>query len=434
MSSFTKNIAITFSSRFFAAVFTFLSTIIIARAFGPIGKGIFTMVAFIPALALNIGHLGLGNANTYLISQDKTKSKNAFSNSFWLGLYLGLFFIIIFASLYRFYPQLLMGKGDFGNRFFILSLFTIPFILWENLFQGIFVGKQEFKFFNIVALLDKLLLFIGLVILIFFLKLDIKWLVYYYVILMILPSILFEIKLLIQEGLPNIFDRLLLKQAANFGIRSYSACLLAFLVLRSDIYFVNLFRGLQEVGLYSLAVGFSDGILLIISSITLVLFPKISENQEQSLDTTLKVSRFSSLIVAFIIFLTLIFGKYAILLLFGLAFIKSILPLFILLPAIYFLGINSFLTQFFASRGYPWITVLLWLPGLIVNVILNIIYIPIYGAIAAASTSLLAYFLTFLLHYFYLQKFQRVSLLKILMPNKQEIYTLFINNLKIKKD
>jgi len=206
------------------------------------------------------------------------------------------------------------------------------------------------------------------------------------------------------------------------------------LVLRSDIYFVNLFRGLQEVGLYSLAVGFSDGILLIISSITLVLFPKISENQEQSLDTTLKVSRFSSLIVAFIIFLTLIFGKYAILLLFGLAFIKSILPLFILLPAIYFLGINSFLTQFFASRGYPWITVLLWLPGLIVNVILNIIYIPIYGAIAAASTSLLAYFLTFLLHYFYLQKFQRVSLLKILMPNKQEIYTLFINNLKIKKD
>jgi len=428
MSSFTKNIAITFSSRFFAAVFTFLSTIIIARAFGPIGKGIFTMVAFIPALALNIGHLGLGNANTYLISQDKTKSKNAFSNSFWLGLYLGLFFIIIFASLYRFYPQLLMGKGDFGNRFFILSLFTIPFILWENLFQGIFVGKQEFKFFNIVALLDKLLLFIGLVILIFFLKLDIKWLVYYYVILMILPSILFEIKLLIQEGLPNIFDRLLLKQAANFGIRSYSACLLAFLVLRSDIYFVNLFRGLADVGLYSVAVGFADGILLIVSSVTLVLFPKITENQEQSLDTTLKVSRVISFIIGTIVVFSFIFGRWFIPLVFGESFRASLPAFYVLLPAIYFWAINSFLTQFFASKGYPWIAVFIWLPGLIINIILNIIYISIYGAIAAAFTSLIAYFLTFILQYLYLQKFQRVSLSRLLIPSKQEI----LKQLKIK--
>ena len=430
MSSFTKNIAITFSSRFFAAVFTFLSTIIIARAFGPIGKGIFTMVAFIPALALNIGHLGLGNANTYLISQDKTKSKNAFSNSFWLGLYLGLFFIIIFASLYRFYPQLLMGKGDFGNRFFILSLFTIPFILWENLFQGIFVGKQEFKFFNIVALLDKLLLFIGLVILIFFLKLDIKWLVYYYVILMILPSILFEIKLLIQEGLPNIFDRLLLKQAANFGIRSYSACLLAFLVLRSDIYFVNLFRGLADVGLYSVAVGFADGILLIVSSVTLVLFPKITANQDQSLETTLKASRAISFVIGTIVIISFIFARWLIPLLFGINFIASLPVFYILLPAIYFWSISSILLQFLASKGIPWPTIYLWLPGLIFNIILNIIFIPIYGIIAAALTSLAAYSLTFLLYFIYLGTFNKIHISNLLIPRLSEIKSIIQNVFK----
>ena len=434
MSSFTKNIAITFSSRFFAAIFATLSTIIIARAFGPIGKGIFTMVAFFPSLALNLGHLGLGNANTYLIAQDKERTKKSFYNSFWGGLIIGWFFIIIFTLIYRFYPHEILGKGDIGTRYFLFSLMTIPFILWENFYQGIFVGRQEFKFFNLISLFSKILLFVGLLILALVLKPDMRYSVFYYLFLMVFPAIIYSIYFLIHYGFPFELDKQIFFRTINFGIRSYLACLLAFLVLRSDIYLVNVLRGLQEVGYYSLATGFADAILLLISSITLVLFPKISENQEQSLDVTLKVSRFSSLIVAFIIFLTLIFGKYAILLLFGPAFIKSILPLFILLPAIYFWGINSFLTQFFASRGYPWITVLLWLPGLIINVILNIIYIPIYGAIAAASTSLLAYFLTFILHYFYLQKFQRVSLLKILMPNKQEIYTLFANNLRIKKD
>jgi O-antigen/teichoic acid export membrane protein len=421
MSSFTKNIAITFSSRFFAAVFTALSTIIITRAFGPTGKGILTMVAFIPALALQIGHLGLGNANTYLISKDKTKIKNAFSNSFWLGLYLGLVFIIIFGALYRFFPQIIMGKGDFGNRFFILSLFAIPFILWENLFQGIFVGKQEFKFFNLIALFDKTLLFIGLVILIFFFKVDIKWVVYYYICLMVLPSILFGIKFLIETGFPNIFDKLFFKQAVNFGFRSYTACLLSYLVLRSDIYLVNLFRGLKEVGFYSVATNYADAILLIVSSTALVLFPKITENQEQSLETTLKVSRIISFIIGTIVILSFIFGGWFIPLVFGESFRASLPAFYVLLPAIYFWGINNFLTQFFGSKGYPWIAVFLWLPGLLLNIVLNIIYIPIHGAIAAACTSLLAYFLTFILHYFYLQRFGKVSFFKILVPPKSEI-------------
>ena len=428
MPSFTKNIVITFSSRFLSAVFTLLSTIIIARGFGPIGKGIFTMVAFMPALALNMGHLGLGNANTYLISKDKTKSKNAFSNSFWLGLYLGLFFIIIFASLYRFYPQLLMGKGDFGNRFFILSLFTIPFILWENLFQGIFVGKQEFKFFNIVALLDKFLLFIGLVILIFFFKLDIKWLIYYYVILMILPSIFYGIKFLIKEGLPNVFDGLLLKQAINFGIRSYIACLLAYLVLRSDIYLLNLFRGLKEVGLYSISTNFADAILLIVSSTSLVLFPKITENQEQSLDTTFKVSRVISLIIGTIVIISFIFARWLIPLLFGINFTASLPAFYILLPAIYFWSITSVLLQYFASKGLPWLTILIWVPGFLINIILNILFIPRYGFIAAALTSLLAYFLTFVLYYLYLQKIQKTQLKQLLITNITEL-KLIKNNL-----
>jgi len=424
MSSFFKNITFTFSSRFLAAIFTSLSTILISRAFGPVGKGIFTMVAFFPALALNFGHLGLGNANTYLISQDKEKTRKSFYNSFWYGLIIGWFFMVVLALIYRFSPTSLVGKGQIGSWAFYLSLFAIPFVLWENFYQGIFVGRQEFKFFNLIILFSKILLFIGLVFLIYFYNINlsnIKIAIIYYVLLMSLPAIIYSLYFVFQYGFPFEFDKEILRKTISFGIRSYLACLLAFLVLRSDIYFLNYFRGLEEVGWYSLAVGFCDGILLLISSITLVLFPKITENQEQGLETTLKVSRITSLALFVIIIFSYLFGKPIILLLFGEQFLNSILPLYILLPAIYFWAITNFLSQFFASKGFPWTSVLIWLPGLIINVILNIIFIPRYGIIAAALTSLLGYGLTFILHYFYLQKLKKTSIFEIIIPPKKEI-------------
>jgi len=428
MSSFTKNIAITFSSRFFAAIFAALATIIIARAFGPVGKGIFTMVAFFPSLALNLGHLGLGNANTYLIAQDKERTKKSFYNSFWGGLIIGWFFIIIFTLIYRFYPHEILGKGDIGTRYFLFSLITIPFILWENFYQGIFVGRQEFKFFNLISLFSKILLFVGLLILALVLKPDMRYSVFYYLFLMVVPAIIYSIYFLIHYGFPFEFDKQIFFKTVNFGIRAYLACLLAYLVLRSDIYLVNLFRGLKEVGLYSVAVGFADAILLIVSSTALVLFPKITENQEQSLDTTFKVSRVISFIIGTIVIISFIFARWLIPLLFGINFVASLPAFYILLPAIYFWSITSFLTQFFASKGYPWIAVFIWLPGLVINIILNIVYIPKYGIIAAAFTSLIGYFLTFVLHYIYLQKYSKTFLSMILIPKKQEIKNLIKNH------
>jgi len=245
---------------------------------------------------------------------------------------------------------------------------------------------------------------------------------------MILPATIYNLYLLFHYGRPNNFDKSIFKQAINFGFRSYSACILAYLVLRSDIYFVNLYRGFQEVGFYSIATNFVDAILLIVSSTTLVLFPRITGNQEQSFDITLKVSRAISFIIGSIIIFSFIFGKWFIPLIFGAAYKASLPAFYVLLPAIYFWAITSILLQFFASRNLPWIVVFIWLPSFIINIILNIIYIPRYGIVAAALTSLLAYSLTFVLYYLYLQRIQKTRLRQLLITNISEI-KLVINKL-----
>jgi O-antigen/teichoic acid export membrane protein len=272
--------------------------------------------------------------------------------------------------------------------------------------------------------LSKILLFFGLVVLIFYFKVgleNLKYAIIYYVILMALPAVIYSIYFLTQFGFPFEFDKSIFKKAIDFGLRSYVSCLLAFLVLRSDIYLINVFRGLYDVGLYSLAVSFSDGILLIVSSITLVLLPKITAEQNQSSEFTLRIARLVSVIMIFILFCSFIGARFVIKFLFGDSFLPSLLPFYILLPAIYFWSLSSILTQLFVSKGYPWFSVFIWLPGLVINVILNILFIPYYGIVVAAWTSLLAYFLNFLLHYFYFQKYRKTSLKEIIIPSFDEI-------------
>ncbi len=248
--------------------------------------------------------------------------------------------------------------------------------------------------------------------------------VIYYLFLMIFPATLYTFYFFKHYGFPFKVNKELFLDSINYGIRSYLACLLAFLILRSDIYLINLFRGLEETGLYSLPVSFCDAILLIVSSTGLVLFPKITENQGIGLETTLKVSRVVTFITSIVIISGLIFGGWFIPFIFGENFRASVPVFYILLFAVYFWSVNSLLSQFFASKGYPWAMVWIWLPGVILNILLNIIFIPLHGIIAAAISSLVAYLLIFLLHFMYLQEYNKVSLWQIFILTKQEILNL----------
>jgi len=74
-----------------------------------------------------------------------------------------------------------------------------------------------------------------------------------------------------------------LKKARNFGLRSYVACFLCYLILRSDLYMLSVMKGMKEVGLYSIATNIVDGLLILSGSISAIAFPLISANKEQGI-------------------------------------------------------------------------------------------------------------------------------------------------------
>ena len=75
------NIVFTFGARILKALTIFVLMILVARRFGPEGKGIITMALFLPDFLYFMLHLGLGNASIFHISNNQESEKVVYNNA-----------------------------------------------------------------------------------------------------------------------------------------------------------------------------------------------------------------------------------------------------------------------------------------------------------------------------------------------------------------
>ena len=78
-------------------------------------------------------------------------------------------------------------------------------------------------------------------------------------------------------------------------------------------------------------------------------------------------------------------------LLYGEAFLPSGFVLVILLPGVLMLTFFKVLNMDLAGMGRPWVAMWAMVPALIVNVVLNVMWIPAHGANGAAAASTFSY-------------------------------------------
>jgi O-antigen/teichoic acid export membrane protein len=109
----------------------------------------------------------------------------------------------------------------------------------------------------------------------------------------------------------------------------------------------------------------------------------------------LRVLRPAALLMGGMALGMLVFGHWAVVLLFGRAFEGAYPALLLLLPGFVCLALLSLLGQYFASRGFPFFLSLYWLLGFATNLSLNLLLIPRFGFLAAAASSSVAYALVF---------------------------------------
>jgi len=118
--------------------------------------------------------------------------------------------------------------------------------------------------------------------------------------------------------------------------------------------------------------------------------------------------------------------------LFGVNFSPSVLPLLILLPGIIAFGIGGVLAADLSGRGRPEFAFYSSFACLIVNIILNIIFIPKWGIGGAALASSISYWIDTLIILLVFLKISQKSLSEILIIKKEDFrdYLQLLSNLK----
>jgi len=421
-NSVLNNISFTFGASIISLLISIPIGIIIARTLGPSGKGLLAVIAMVGSVVITLGNLGIGSFNTYAISNKSVKKEDIIGNSFWLGLIIGTICFLIILILAFNFPIFFRNIPRSYLLFYLLSL---PFFFWSNFFYAILGGEQKFRKLNIFIIITQTINLIGVILLLLVFKLDVFYVLIWYVLVNIISALLPMGFIFLLDGFHFNFNLQVLKKALNYGFKICLAGIFALLILRIDLYMVNFFKGMAEAGFYSLASTFGNVFFILPSSIIAVIFPKINAEKRLKKESIAKYSRISLFLVFLMAIGALLFIGPVIGLLFGEEFLASVQPIILLLPGLIAWSVATVLGGYFFSVGYPLKLTISWFFVAVLNIVLNFIYIPQYGMAAAALSSTVSYILALGFHYYFFNKETGLGFYDVFVPRKDEIMDIF---------
>ena len=167
--------------------------------------------------------------------------------------------------------------------------------------------------------------------------------------------------------------------------------------------------GAYELGIYSKALAVGSLAIYLPNSITTILFPYTSKNESRN--NNLTMFTFITLLIIQLIFFVFVifFGEILISFFYGIDFLPAYFILLFLIPAFFFDSLNRILLNFFKSDNKMLFPNLSAFISLIINIILLIYLVPIYGLMGAALSTSISYTTKFILLSFPILKNRLIS-------------------------
>jgi O-antigen/teichoic acid export membrane protein len=182
------------------------------------------------------------------------------------------------------------------------------------------------------------------------------------------------------------------RDSLRFGLAIHPGIILLLLHLRLDLFLLQSLRGLEEVGIYSLAVMLAETLWLVPDAFALAATPhQVRASNVEDAAVTLRAARINVAVTAG---LSLILAALAIPLVarvYGPAFSPAVPALWALLPGIVAMAAQRSCGVFLVKRNRPWLISGILGPAVGINVLANLVVIPRWGAVGAALASSVSY-------------------------------------------
>jgi O-antigen/teichoic acid export membrane protein len=240
------------------------------------------------------------------------------------------------------------------------------------------------------------------------------------------------------QGGPTTVDRSRsgIREAVGFSLPAYAGNVAQFLNYRLDLFLVGLFLGVGGVGLYALAVSLGQLLWIVSNAAAAVLFPRVSAApspqaaaaeaaQIARVALWLTVGGSAALAASATLLVPAVYGA---------AFRPSVEPLLWLLPGITAFSVTNVISAYVAGVGRPGLNAMVSLLGVAVTVPLDLLLIPRLGISGAALASTLSYSISTIATLVVFSRIGATSLTSALRPRRSDIsmLTTFLQGLRSK--
>ena len=386
--TFLRDVVSVLSSNIFAIINGLLVSIILSRSVGPEGYGIYSAILVVPLLVMSIIQMGVRGSAIYLIGKKKFSDDVTVSNIIVLLLLTSTIGILVSLLVFA-----LLNNENFTLIMILLVVMLIPSRLANMYIGGIFLGKEQISRAYMFVWLTVLLDLIAVILFVWLLKLDVAGailsaLIASYIVTIVVFRIIYreyKIKLKIDRKVSGAILRLGVLFAISFAIIQLN--------YRIDILILDAMRSEREVGYYSLGVSIAEKLWQLPMAIGVVLMSRTANATDQEMinQSTAKLVRVSILAEVLAMVILFFIAPLIIPLIWGADFQPSVKLLQYLLPGILFVSLYRILSSRLSGIGLPQISIYVFLPTLVINVLLNLWWIPVYGAMGAVMATNISY-------------------------------------------
>lgn len=288
---------------------------------------------------------------------------------------------------------LLQYGGEYSWELLVICTLTVPVNLAIQYLRGIMQGKGNIGSINKVEIIKTALNFIILLILVWALGMGVLGAALTQL-LMAAFTLGYSMKLLLGEvkfkfKYIHPIPQQMMRQGFSFAL----ALFIIQLNYRVDVIILERFTNVIEVGIYSVGTNLAELIWQLPAAIGLILFSRSasSSSSQEAVERTAKLIRvIMPVLIVFGVFFWFMSPLF-IRLLYGADFAESGQVIRYLLPGIIAMVLFKLIHSDLSGRGAPLFSLRVSVIALIMNVVLNFILVPKYGAVGASISSSISY-------------------------------------------
>ena len=407
---FIKDLVRYFPARIVPGIVGLISIPIITRLFSPVDYGNYNLaLATIMVLTTIVGWLSMGVIR-FFPAYERDEKINLFYRNI---ISLSIISIIIIASIYL--VILFCIKSYVFFKLYNLLLVSIGVFAFTSLFEiclSFFRAKREANLFSLFSIWKSIGSILIALALIFFLKKDIESLLWG-----VIASVIIALPFVWKKavGIVSVLhfkiDSYLTKEIVKYGFPLVIGNLAGWILSLSDRYILQFFRGAQEVGIYSASYNISEkSIVLIVLLFMFAGFP-ISmhiwekEGEVESQEFLTNVTRYFLIICLPVVIGLSVLSKQIIILFTAQEYHEGFRIISFVTLGAFFLGLQHRFQMGLLFYKKTYLVMFCVIVSGVLNIALNLIFIPTYGYIAAAVTTLISYGLLLILVIFISTRF-----------------------------